>query len=51
MTNSKNKEKVGHLIYGVHPIVELLKAKRRKLYTIYTTKPVPRSWDQIAPSC
>ncbi len=42
------KEKSLDLVFGVHSIVELLKAKRRKLVTIYTTKPVPKSWDSIA---
>jgi 23S rRNA (guanosine2251-2'-O)-methyltransferase len=35
------------LIFGVHAILELLKAKRRKLEIIYTTKPTPKSWVQI----
>lgn len=43
------KEKKQSLIYGVHPIIELIKAKKRKLYTIYTTKPVPKVWNQIEP--
>ena len=37
------------LVFGVHPIIELLKAKRRKLVTIYTTKPAPKAWELIAP--
>ncbi len=36
------------LVYGIHPIIELLKAKRRKLFTIYTTKPEPKAWPDIA---
>lgn len=43
------KEKSVDLVFGIHPILELLKAKRRKLVTIYTTKPAPKAWDQIAP--
>lgn len=43
------KQKVHELLYGVHPILELLKAKRRKIFTIYTTKPTPKAWEQIAP--
>ena len=43
------KQKMHEQVYGVHPIIELLKAKRRKIFTIYTTKPVPKAWDQIAP--
>lgn len=37
------------LVYGVHPIIELLKAKRRKLLTLYTTKPEPKAWNLIKP--
>jgi 23S rRNA (guanosine2251-2'-O)-methyltransferase len=44
----KEKKVVGELIYGIHPVVELLRAKRRKVITIYTTKPEPKSWDEIA---
>jgi len=42
----KTKAPNGELIYGVHPVLELLRAKRRKLISIYTTDPVPQSWDQ-----
>jgi 23S rRNA (guanosine2251-2'-O)-methyltransferase len=41
-------KKQGELIYGIHPIIELLKAKKRKLLAIYTTKPEPKSWDQVS---
>jgi 23S rRNA (guanosine2251-2'-O)-methyltransferase len=37
------------LVYGVHPIIELLKAKKRRLLSIYTTKPLPQGWDRIKP--
>ena len=35
------------LIFGIHPILEMLKAKKRKLMIIYTTKPVPRAWGEL----
>lgn len=35
------------IVFGIHPIIELLNAKRRKIYTIYTTKPEPKAWSQI----
>lgn len=38
----------GELIYGIHPIIELLRAKKRKITRIYTTKPEPKAWAQIA---
>jgi 23S rRNA (guanosine2251-2'-O)-methyltransferase len=43
------KDKGYELIFGIHPIVELLKAKKRKLITVYTTKPTPKSWELITP--
>ncbi|MCK4651196.1 RNA methyltransferase [Candidatus Babeliales bacterium] len=35
------------LIYGAHSVIELLRAKKRKLYSIYTTRPVPKSFSRI----
>lgn len=45
----KIKHKETELIFGIHPIKELLKAKRRKLLILYTTKPEPKAWSLIAP--
>lgn len=42
------KQELQSLVYGIHPILELLKAKKRKLQTIYTTDPEPRAWPEIA---
>lgn len=47
MTNKKS-DLPRELIFGIHPVIELLKAKRRKLHTIYTTKPTPKAWGKIA---
>ena len=44
----KKSSQQGELIFGIHPIVELLKAKKRKLITLYTTRPEPKAWSQIA---
>lgn len=43
------KTRTGELLYGAHPIIEMLKAKKRKLISIYTTKPLPKAWERIAP--
>jgi len=43
----KNK-KVQEIIYGIHPIIEVLQAKRRRIHTLYTTKPYPKAWKKIA---
>lgn len=43
----KQKQIVGELIFGMHPILELLKAKKRKLISLYTTKPEPRGFKDI----
>ena len=45
--NLKEKKKSGELIYGVNAVVEMLKAKRRKLISIYTTRPLPRAWERV----
>jgi 23S rRNA (guanosine2251-2'-O)-methyltransferase len=42
------KTKVGEILYGAHPIIEMLKANRRKLIALYTTKPTPKAWDRMA---
>lgn len=43
----KKKDIKGELVYGIHPIIELLKAKRRKIFSLYTTKPLPKTWNKI----
>jgi 23S rRNA (guanosine2251-2'-O)-methyltransferase len=47
MNFKQNKQVSGELIYGAHPIIEALRAKRRKLLSIYTTKPLPKAWDRV----
>ena len=44
----KKSSQQGELIFGIHPIIELLKAKKRKLITLDTTRPEPKAWSQIA---
>jgi 23S rRNA (guanosine2251-2'-O)-methyltransferase len=39
----------GEQLYGAHAIIEMLKAGRRKLISIYTTKPYPKSWTRVQP--
>ncbi|MCX5922794.1 MAG: RNA methyltransferase [Candidatus Dependentiae bacterium] len=43
----KTKEHIGELIYGIHPLIEVLKAKRRKVISVYTTKPEPKAWKNV----
>lgn len=44
----KQSQKVqGELIFGLHSILELIKAKKRKLITLYTTRPEPKGWQQV----
>jgi 23S rRNA (guanosine2251-2'-O)-methyltransferase len=47
MTTKKTREQ--ELIYGIHPIIEVLKTKRRKLYTLYTTSKKPEAFSIISP--
>lgn len=41
------KNTTENIVYGIHPVLELLKAKKRKLYFIYTTKPEPKAFTTI----
>lgn len=47
MSKNKNDKQMGEVVYGLHPIIELLKAKKRKLITLYTTKPEPKGFKSI----
>ncbi len=38
-----------YLVYGAHPLIELLKAKKRKLYSLYTTKEEPKLFKKVQP--
>jgi 23S rRNA (guanosine2251-2'-O)-methyltransferase len=49
MSIIKKKEKFTELIFGIHPILQLLKVKKRPLGIIYTTKPTPKAWKLIEP--
>lgn len=39
---------LGELLYGMHPIIELLKAKKRKIAVLYTCKPEPKGFKALA---
>jgi 23S rRNA (guanosine2251-2'-O)-methyltransferase len=43
----KKSSTPGELIFGIHPLIELLKAKKRKVISIYTTKPTPKGWQEV----
>lgn len=45
--DKKTKQPNGELIYGINPLLEVLKAKRRKVISIYTTRPTPKAWAKI----
>jgi len=44
---AKQKIKYQDFVYGVHPIIELLRAKRRKISTIYTYRRPIKAWSKI----
>ncbi len=46
MTKKKTRSTT-ELLVGVHALIELLRAKKRKLVTVYTTRPEPKAWKQI----
>ncbi len=45
----KKSDRSGEMLYGAHAIIEMLKAGRRKLISIYTTKPYPKAWTRVLP--
>jgi 23S rRNA (guanosine2251-2'-O)-methyltransferase len=47
MSQKPNYNNDFEIVYGAHPIIELIKAGKRKLNCIYTTRPYPRSWERI----
>lgn len=46
-SNQSPVQKYSDFVYGVHAVLELLTAKRRKVGAVYTTNHPIRSWDQI----
>jgi len=49
MSKKKSSKQTGEneLIYGAHPIIEVLRAKKRRLVSLYTTKPLPKAWKRV----
>lgn len=48
MVKAKSQKTViSELVYGVHPVRELLAQKKRKVYDIFTLQDEPKAWDQI----
>lgn len=41
------QEKVTEALFGAHAIIEAIKAKKRKLISIYTTNPAPKSFLRV----
>lgn len=35
------------IIFGIHPVIELLRAKKRKIIRLFTTTPTPKQWHEI----
>src|SRR5437868_2280639 len=46
-TKSSKTKQQGELVFGAHSILELLKHKKRKVLSLYTTKPEPKIWAQV----
>lgn len=47
MAQTKYEKSGQEIIFGVHPLQEALRAKRRPVRCIYTTKPTPKVWTTI----
>ena len=48
MKKVQDTKRQNEMIFGVHPLIEVLTAKRRKVVSIYTTKTPPKSWEKVA---
>lgn len=48
IVQKKSQPKYSDFVYGVHAVLELLTAKRRKVSMVYTTKHEIKSWSKIA---
>lgn len=49
MTKDKKSTKPQVAVYGIHPVLELLRARRRPLYQLYVSDPLPKAFSQIKP--
>lgn len=47
MKKIKKIQKAPEIIYGVHPILESIKAKKRKIFKVYTTKKPSKGFERI----
>lgn len=47
--SAKKRDVSKEVIYGAHAIIEMLKAKKRRLLSLYTRKQLPKSWERIKP--
>ncbi len=48
MQKTASELKPLEVVYGAHPVIELLKANRRKVSHVYTLKPYPKAWQRIS---
>jgi len=46
---TKRIQQTGDILYGAHPIIECLKAGKRKILALYMTKPEPKGWARVKP--
>lgn len=47
MTKHGSSKPTGEIIFALHPIIELLKAKKRKISVLYTCRPEPKGLSSI----
>lgn len=45
----KTDKKMNEMLYGAHPLIEMLKAGKRKIVSLYMTKPYPKAWARVEP--
>ncbi len=49
LVKNKSQKIVSELVYGVHPVRELLAQKKRKILGIFTLATEPKIWEQLQP--
>lgn len=47
VTKKNTQQQPNDVVYGIHSVIELLTAKRRKISTLYTTKVAIKAWPKI----
>lgn len=48
-STAKRVQQSGDILFGAHPIIECIKAGKRRVLALYMTKPEPKAWARVKP--